>query len=145
MLVEIFGSLGVDKTVFIQLAILLVTFAICTTFIFPRLQDVLELREKKTVKLEGSAHDLYKKVEELKEKLKVEIEQTHQKEHAASSAKKSELLASNANELKALEEKLSKEYDQKRQNVLAQFKTKKEKVLLEVESLSQNLVEKLTK
>jgi F-type H+-transporting ATPase subunit b len=145
MIVTIFGSLGVDKTVFIQFAILLLTFIACTTLFFSRLKEVLDLRETRTTKLEGNAHAIYKKAEELSEQFKAKVEKTHQEAHSAALTKKNEIVNQNKKLIEETEAKLNAEYEAKRAAMYADFNSKKEKSLLEVESLSNSLIEKLTK
>ena len=112
-ILSIFQSLGVDQTVFVQFILVIVVFTILSAFLFPKVQEVLELRESKTTKLEGHAHALYKKAEELAEQYKNNIEKTHQEAQAATSKKKSELINSEKELLKKKEEEIQKNYDQK--------------------------------
>lgn len=145
MIITIFKSLGVDQTVFYQFVSLIIIFTLLSNILFTRLKAVLDLRESKTTKLEGSAHAVYKKAEELAEQYKAHIEKTHQDSHLASQKKKNEVLDKEAKKIKETEEQLAREYETKRLSMLADFNSKKQKALSEVESLSKSLVEKLTK
>ena len=51
MILTIFKSLGVDQTVFIQFATLIIIFFLVSNLLFSKLQEVLALREEKTTKL----------------------------------------------------------------------------------------------
>jgi F-type H+-transporting ATPase subunit b len=145
MIVTIFKSLGVDQTVFVQFISLIIIFTLLSNLLFGRLKEVLELREKKTVKLEGSAHAVYKKADELAEQYKAHIEKTHQDSHLAAQKKKAEALDVENKLIKETEEQLAKEYEMKRLAMLAEYNSNREKTLKEVDSLSKSLVEKLTK
>lgn len=144
-ILSIFQSLGVDQTVFVQFILVIVIFTILSCILFPKVQEVLELRESKTTKLEGHAHALYKKAEELADQYKNHIEKTHQEAQLASSKKKAELLNAEKEALKKKEEEIQKDYDAKRAEVLKEVSSKKASVLSEAEQLSKSLLDKLTK
>ena len=144
-ILSIFQSLGVDQTVFVQFILVIIVFTILSSLLFPKVQEVLELRESKTTKLEGHAHTLYKKAEELADQYKNQIEKTHQEAQAVSSKKKAELLNAENAALKKKEEEIQKEYEAKRAEVLKEVSSKKTAVLSEAEQLSKSLLEKLTK
>ncbi len=145
MIVTIFKSLGVDQTVFIQLVSLIIIFVILKTLLFGKLKEVLELREKKTVKLEGAAHAVYKKAEELQDQYKAHIEKTHQDSHLKTQKIKNDVREKESKRLKETEELLAKEYDSRRATMVGEISAQRTKSLAEVEGLSKNLVEKLTK
>jgi len=145
MIVTIFKSLGVDQTVFIQFITLIVVFIILSHMLFDRLQAVLELREGKTTKLEGSAHAIYKKAEELTEQYKAHVEKTHQESQIKANSKKNEIMTLERSKIKETEDKLAAEYEEKKKVILNDYKTTREKSLTEVEGLAKNLVDKLTK
>ncbi len=144
MIITIFKSLGVDQTVFIQFVSLIIIFTLVSNLLFKKLKEVLELREKRTVKLEGNAHAVYKKADELAEQYRAHIEKTHQESHLHTQKKKAEALDKEAKIIKETEEKLQKDYEEKRAKLLADFNSHKAKSLEEVDSLSKKLVEKLT-
>lgn len=145
MIVTIFKSLGVDQTVFIQLVSLIIIFVILKTLLFGKLKEVLDLRDKKTIKLEGAAHAVYKKAEELQEQYKAHIEKTHQDSHLKTQKVKNDLREKESKKLKETEELLAREYETKRSAMVSDINAQRSKSLAEVETLSKNLVEKLTK
>lgn len=145
MIVTIFKSLGVDQTVFIQLVSLIIIFVILKTLLFGKLKEVLDLRDKKTIKLEGAAHAVYKKAEELQEQYKAHIEKTHQDSHLKTQKVKNDLREKETKKLKETEELLAREYETKRSAMVLDINAQRSKSLAEVETLSKNLVEKLTK
>ena len=145
MIVAIFRSLGVDESVKFQFVILMITFIGLSTILFSRVRAVLDLRESKTTKLEGTAHAVYKKAEELSEQYSAKIEKSHQESHINSQKKKQELLKTRNDFVKDAEAKLAAEYESKKTNMLSDYKNKREKSLAEVDGLSNSLIEKLTK
>lgn len=144
-ILSIFQSLGVDQTVFVQFASVIVIFAILSCVLFPKVKEVLELRESKTTKLDGNANNLYKKAEEVSAQYKSVIEKTHQESQASATKKKSELTDSEKSQLKKTEEEIQKDYEAKKALVLKEIDSKKSNVLAEADQLSKTLLEKLTK
>lgn len=144
-ILSIFQSLGVDQTVFVQFASVIVIFTILSCVLFPKVKEVLELRESKTTKLDGNANNLYKKAEDLSAQYKSVIEKTHQESQATAAKKKAELTDAERVELKKTEEVIQKDYDAKKTVVLKEIESKKSSVLAEADQLSKSLLEKLTK
>jgi F-type H+-transporting ATPase subunit b len=145
MIITIFKSLGVDQTVFFQFVSLIIIFILVSNLLFTRLKDVLEMREQKTVKLEGNAHFIYKKADELQEQYKAHVEKTHQENHQNSQNKKNEILKKAQDKINEAEAKFTMEYNSKKTTLLAEIKSNRERSLSEVDNLSKNLIEKLTK
>ena len=145
MILTIFKSLGVDQTVFIQASILIVVFFLVSTLLFKKLQEVLELREYKTTKLESSAHAIYKQAEELAEQYKARVEKTHLDSQSANHKKKAEINLNAKEKLKNAEEQFTKEYEAERLKILKEISDQKGILFSKVDELSGNLVDKLTK
>ncbi len=145
IILTIFKSLGVDQTVFIQAGLLIVIFSLVSTLLFKKLQEVLELRETKTVKLESTAHAVYKQAEELAEQFKARVEKTHQESHSQNQKKRSDLNNSEKDKLKKAEAEFTKEYEEQRSKNLRELAEQRSKLLSKIDELSGNLVDKLTK
>ena len=58
-IVIILKALKIDQTALIQFGMLVIFFNTIAPLLFKKMQDVLELRESKTVKLESHAHDIH--------------------------------------------------------------------------------------
>ena len=144
-IVTILNSLKIDNTFLIQFVLFLVFFNVIAPILFNKLQEILELRESKTSKLDSHANDLYKKVEELQEKYKASVEKTHQDSQVIASKKKSEILAKEREVLTGAENKMTSDYEVKRAQLLKEMNEKRSAVLSEASVLSNSLVEKLTK
>ncbi|MGZ3788590.1 MAG: F0F1 ATP synthase subunit B family protein [Bacteriovorax sp.] len=144
-IVIILKALKIDQTVLIQFGILLVFFNILAPLFFKKIQEILELREGKTTKLESHAHHVYKQAEELAEQYKAKVEKTHQESQQVSQKKKSEVLTKERDLLKSAEEKLNSEYDERKSKILKEMSEKRSVVMAEADKLAGNLVEKLIK
>ena len=144
-IVTILNSLKIDKTFLIQFGLFIVFFNIIAPLLFKKLQEVLDLRDSKTTKLESHAHHIYKQAEDLAEQYKGSVEKTHQDSQAIASKKKAEILAKEKEVLTGAEEKMSADYEGKRSTLLKELSEKRVAVMAEAEKLSSNLVDKLTK
>lgn len=144
-IVTILNSLKIDSTFLVQFVLFVVFFNIIAPLLFKKLQEVLDLRESKTTKLESHAHHIYKQADDLAEQYKGSVEKTHQDAQAIASKKKAEILAKEREILSGAEEKMSADYEGKRSSLLKELSEKRASVMAEAEKLSNNLVEKLTK
>jgi F-type H+-transporting ATPase subunit b len=144
-IVTILNSLKIDQTFIVQFILFVVFFNIIAPLLFKKLQQVLDLRENKTTKLESHAHHIYKQAEDLAEQYKGSVEKTHQDSQTIASKKKAEILAKEKEVFMSAEEKMNAEYEGKRSALLKELAEKKSAVMAEASVLSNNLVEKLTK
>ena len=140
----ILNSLKVDQSFYIQFILFIVFFNVLAPLLFKKLQEVLELREGKTTKLESHANHVYKQADELAEQYKVSIEKTHTDSQVIATKKKSEIMAKEREVLLANEEKMNGEYEGKKSSLVKDFAQKRVTVMAEAEKLSSTLVEKLT-
>ncbi len=141
----ILRALKIDQTVLIQFGFLLVFFNTLAPLLFRRMQEVLELRESKTTKLESQAHNIYKKAEDLAEQYKAKIEKTHQDSQDIAQKKKNDVLNKERLILKDLEEKMNSEYEDRKSKIHNEMAEKRTQIMAEADKLAGNLVEKLTK
>jgi F-type H+-transporting ATPase subunit b len=141
----ILRALKIDQTVLIQFGFLLVFFNTLAPLFFRRMQEVLELRESKTTKLESQAHNIYKKAEDLAEQYKAKIEKTHQDSQDIAQKKKNDTLNKEREILKGLEEKMNSEYEERKSKIHNEMAEKRTHIMAEADKLAGNLVEKLTK
>ncbi|MDD4974693.1 MAG: hypothetical protein PHY93_10110 [Bacteriovorax sp.] len=144
-IVIILKALKIDQTALIQFGILLVLFNTIAPLLFKKIQEVLELRESKTTKLESNAHNVYKKSEDLAEQYKAKIEKTHQDSQSVTQKKKSDILNKEKEILKSEEDKLSSEYEDRKSKIKKEMSEKRTIIMAEADKLAANLVEKLTK
>lgn len=144
-IVTILNSLKIDQTFLIQFVLFVVFFNIIAPVLFKRLQEVLDLRESKTTKLDSHANHVYKQADDLAVQYKASIEKTHTDSQAVASKKKSDVLAKERAVFVSAEEKMTSEYEGSRSSLLKDIAEKRTVVLAEAEKLSNTLVEKLTK
>lgn len=144
-IVTILNSLKIDATFLVQFALFVVFFNIIAPLLFKKLQEVLDLRESKTTKLESHAHHVYKQADDLSEQYKGSVEKTHQDSQAINQKKKAEIMAKEKEVLDGAEEKLTSDYEGKRSSLLKELTEKRSTIMAEAANLSNNLVEKLTK
>ncbi len=141
----ILQSLKIDQTFYVQFIMFVVFFNIIAPLLFKKLQEVLDLRDSKTTKLESHAHHVYKQADDLAVQYKGSIEKTHTESQAIATKKKNEILEKEKQIFVSAEEKLSSEYEAKRATLLKEIAEKKTAVMAEATILSNTLVEKLTK
>ena len=70
-MVEIFGKLGIDGTIFFQFGIFIVLAIALKKLLFSPLQQVLNDREDKTTGLEGKADLILQEANKLKENIEL--------------------------------------------------------------------------
>lgn len=141
---NIFKSLGADVTFFYQLVLVLVFYFVLKYSLFGKLQEVLDLRENKTTKLEGNANKKFAEAEELAQKYKAELAKANQEAYSLLSDKKAAAESAQKAKLKEVENQLNIQVEAKRKEFMAELEVHKENVLKEADSLSGDLVNKLT-
>lgn len=144
-IVTILNSLKIDQTFLIQFVLFVVFFNIIAPVLFKRLQEVLDLRENKTTKLDSHANHIYKQADDLAIQYKASIEKTHTDSQSIATKKKADILAKEKAVFNGAEEKMTSEYEGKRSSLLTDVANKRTMVLAEADELSKTLVAKLTK
>ena len=143
-ILNIFTSLGADETFFHQLALVIIFYFALKMSLFSKLQEVLELRENKTTKLDGNANKKFAEAEELSLKYKSELDRANQEAYSVISSQKNESLNIQKTKVKEVEAKLNTEVDEKRKVFMAELEVHKTNILKEADSLSGELVNKIT-
>lgn len=142
-ILNIFISLGVDQTVFIQFALVVVIYFILKFTFFSKLQEVLDTRENKTTKMESGANKKFTEAEALAAKYRAEIEKTDSEALNIITTKKNDVLAAQKAQVKSTEKALNSEYETKRKELEAEYNSKKNAILSQADSLSNDLVQKI--
>lgn len=142
-IIQIFGRLGVDGTVFIQFALFCVLYLICAPFFMKKLQFVLEQRESKTTQLRVDAEKKLEEVKELTTTYDEKVNQVRVEVQTDYTQRKTEVIAESKKTVKELEVKLNKEFEAERSEFITEVEGKKAELFKEVESLSNQLVEQL--
>jgi F-type H+-transporting ATPase subunit b len=142
-IIKIFTALGVDSSIFTQFGIIVVLYFVIKFTLFTKLQEVLDLREDRTTKLEGSANDKLVEAENMEAKFHNEINRVQTEAYIKFSTEKNEILKEKQKKVKVLEKELEEIATVKRKEIESEMKQKKEQVMKSASELSNNLVEKL--
>jgi len=139
----IFTQLGVDSSLVPQFVIITVVFIVAQFLFLGKLQNVLETREEKTVKLESSADETIEKVQKMQTEYKAKIEDANRTALKNSSDKKSKITQKYTDQYKQTEKEVNTFVDNSRAEFTKEVAGNKDKYLAEAESLAQSLVQKI--
>ena len=139
----IFTQLGVDNSLVPQFVIILVGFIVAHFLFLGKLQEVIETREEKTVKLESSADETIEKVQKMQTQYKVKIEEANREALKNSSEKKQKIAQSYTDQYKQTEKEVTAFVDQSRNEFSKEVAGNKDKYMAEADALAQSLVQKI--
>lgn len=139
----IFTQLGVDSSLVPQLVIIVVVFILVQFLFLGKLQDVLETREEKTVKLESNADETIEKVSKMQTEYKAKIEDANRSALKTSSEKKAKIVQKYTDQYKQSEKEVNAYVDQSRNEFTKEVAGNKDKYLAEADALAQSLVQKI--
>ena len=139
----IFTQLGVDSSLVPQFIIILLAFIIAQYLFLGKLQNVIEVREDKTVKLESSADETIEKVQRMQIEYKTKIDEANRSALKSSSDKKQIISQKYTEQYKQAEKEVNTFIDNSRKEFTNEIANNKEKYLAETESLSKSLVQKI--
>ncbi len=142
--VDVFKKLGIDSTIIFQFIIFLATFFILKVLFFSKLLFVLEQREGKTTKLEGTANEKFAEAEKMSNKYNDEVQEANVKAQELFSEKKNQIIDKERARFKSEESKVNADLDQKRKEIESEFLIQKEAVLKNADSLAGDLSNRLT-
>lgn len=141
--IEVFTQLGVDSSLVPQFFIIVAVFIVANFLFLKKLQEVIETREEKTVKLEGSADQTIEKVERMQATYNAKIEEANRSSSKEASDKKQKLTQKYVDSFKATEKEVETFVDQSRKEFTKEVAAKKSEYMAEAEALSQTLVNKI--
>ncbi len=139
----IFTQLGVDSSLVPQFVIITLVFVLAQFLFLGKLQNVLETREEKTVKLESSADETIEKVQKMQTEYKAKIEDANRTALKNSTEKKSKITQKYTDQYKQTEKEVNTFVDNSRNEFTKEVAGNKDKYLAEAESLAQSLVQKI--
>ena len=139
----IFTQLGINASLLPQFIIVVVMFILAEFIFLGKLQEVLETREEKTVKLESSADETFEKVTKMSADYKTRIDKASNEAMKISSQKKAHLTAQYTEQFKNAEKEVSNFVEQSANEFEGQLNAQKGKLLSEVDGLSNSLVQKI--
>lgn len=140
---EIFTQLGVDNSLMPQFFIILGVFIISHFLFLGKLQEVLQIREEKTVKLEGSADETIEKVNHMQTEYKAKIDDANRAALKTSADKKAVIANKLNDQYKQTEKEVNSFVDQSRADFAKELAGSKDKYLGEAETLANSLVQKI--
>lgn len=140
---EILTQMGVDGSLAYQFVIIVAVFVIANFLFLGKLQDVLEVREEKTVKLENSADETLEKVTSLQGEYKVKIDEANRAALKNATDKKQQIAAKYTEQYKSVEREVNNFVDKSRNEFSKEIASNKDKYLAESETLAQTLVQKI--
>ncbi len=139
----IFTQLGVDASLAPQFIIVCAVFILAQFLFLGRLQEVLETREEKTVKLESSADETIEKVSRMKAEYKAKMDEAQRKALKDSTEKKQKISQRFTDQYKQAEKEVSAHVDSSRNAFAKEISGNREKFMAEADSLAQSLVNKI--
>jgi F0F1-type ATP synthase membrane subunit b/b' len=139
----IFTQLGVDSSLVPQFLIILAVFIVAQFLFLGKLQNVLETREEKTVKLESNADETIEKVQKMQADYKSKIEEASLSALKTAYEKKQKINEKYMDQYKQTEKEVNSYVDQSREEFVKEVEGNKEKYLSEADALAQSLVQKI--
>jgi F0F1-type ATP synthase membrane subunit b/b' len=139
----VFTQLGVDSSLVPQFFIAVIVFTIAHFLFLGKLQEVLENREQKTVKLENSADETIEVVNKMQTEYKTKIEEANRGALKTFAEKKSTITHKLTDQYKQNEKEINQFVDQSRQDFSKEIEGSKDKYLQEADGLANSLVEKI--
>lgn len=143
-IVNIFKQLGVDATIWYQLIVFVVLYPLLKVLFWNKLKFVIELRESKTTKLEAGAKDKFDEAEKLSKKVDEKISHANDEAQTYLKAEKVKALDTETSNFKAKEKVVLDDFSKSLNDFQVEMNSKKETVLSEADTLSKNLVERLS-
>lgn len=139
----IFDQLGANMSLWYQLGIFIAMFILSKILFFDHLQNVIEKREEKTVKLEGNAEKQFEQVGEMSKSYKEKITSAKKEAKEKLNEEKARITKEFETHYRSNESDINKFVEQSRKEAQDQIDSKKQQVFAEADSLAKDLVAKL--
>lgn len=139
----IFTQLGVDSSLMPQFIIVIVIFILAQLLFLGKLQEVLEVREEKTVKMENAADDTLNKVADMQREYKAKMEEANRAALAIITDKKNESNTKHTQAFKNSEKEVNQYIDDSRVQFNKEVEASKDQYLSEAKNLANSLVQKI--
>ena len=141
---EVLESLNIDKSFFVQFAIVLILFFSLKSFLFEKLLEVIQNRESKTTGLLHESKEKETEANKLSERIEEEILTTKSQLTAEIKTVKNKLMSEKEVEYSQLEEKLDSDYSGKLTNFNTELNENFEVMKSQTNDLARDLVNKIT-
>ena len=139
----VFESLEIDKRFFIQFALVTILYFILRNLFLEKLQEVLDLREDNTTKMESGADDKLSEADKIAKQYKDKIEDARQEAFKIISKRKDEVVSREMKNLKEHEASLDNDLNSKLDTFKDELNVKKQDVMKQAQNLSEELVTKI--
>jgi F0F1-type ATP synthase membrane subunit b/b' len=139
----IFTQLGVDSSLVPQFVIITIVFIVAQFLFLGKLQDVLETREEKTIKLENTADETIEKVQKMQSEYKSKIEDTNRQTLKSSTDQKQKIVQKYTDQYKLNEKEVNSYVENSRIEFTHEVAGNREKYFAEAETLAHSLVQKI--
>lgn len=139
----IFTQLGVNFSLLPQFIIVFILFILGQFLFLGKLQEVLETREEKTVKLESSADNTIEQVTRMQSEYRAKIDNANRETLKTLTEKKQKIAQKYADQYKQTEREVGQFVDESRNEFQKDLKVNREKYLAEANNLAQSLVQKI--
>jgi F0F1-type ATP synthase membrane subunit b/b' len=141
--VSIFAQLGVDQSVFKLFALVVILFIVIKFMLMTKLQFIIEKREEKTVKLEGSADSTFEKIQKLNEEYKAKIQTVQIEAQKIFNEEKESITRKNDTVYKNIEKEMESFLNNSRKEMEKDINDRRNEVLSKSNELADQLVNKL--
>lgn len=139
----IFTQLGVDSSFMPQFIIVIVIFTLAQLLFLGKLQEVLQVREEKTVKMESAADDTLNTVSEMQREYKMKVEEANREALNLINEKKQVANKKYTDLFKNSEKEVNQYVEDSREEFNKEVEANKGKYLAEAKTLADSLVQKI--
>ncbi len=142
-ILAIFSQLGVNSSILPQFVIVITIFIFASLLFLNKLQFVLENREDKTIKLEGSADLTLEKVTKMSADYKAKMDLAQKETLNFISGKKTEVIFKHNETFKKTEKEINQFIEENRVMAQKQIQLSREKLKSDVSGMAGDLVNKI--
>lgn len=139
----IFTQLGVNSSLLPQFCIVLVVFVLAQILFLKKLQDVLETREEKTVKLENSADETIENVQKMQVEYNTKLDVAQRDIFKVTQEKKQKITSKFTEEYKNTEKDVNQFVEKSRAEFTKEVENNRDHYLAAAGQLSDSLVQKI--
>ncbi len=139
----VLDSLQIDSSFFIQFALVTILYFVLRNLFLNNLQEVLELREDNTTRMESGADKKINEAEKVAAEYKSKIEEARGEAFKIISTKKDEVISRENKKLKEHETTLEKDLNDKKSVFETELEEKKKNIMTQAQGLSDELVNKI--
>lgn len=145
MVIGILKQLGADSTLWQQFLVVFLMYILAKFTFLDHLQNVIENREEKTIKLEGNAEKQFEEVNKLSSEYKEKISAANKEAKTKVEQHKKEITKELELKYRAEEKSINDYIESSRKDVEVELSEKKDQIFSDAESLSNTLVQKIIK